>query len=385
MDIIAAVDSETIPLPGGGASLLVTTLREQSISFLDPSRRTFYLALAVAASVTFWFAWRQQAASSGEKAAGGIRGALRYMLPWKVFNHHSSRLDFQLFFANALFKAFLLTPWLLGSGAVGFAVFQATRELFGRPVATDWPWWAYATLFSVVLFVVEDFSRFFTHYLMHKVPWMWEFHKIHHSAAVMTPLTYFRVHPAEIAIMAIRHSLVLGSVSGVYIALLGSKLTGLEILGVDAFGFIFNLALANLRHSHVPISFGRLEQWILSPFQHQIHHSARRKHFDKNFGVCLAAWDRLFGTFVAAEGERIFRFGLKRIDRRYRYVLGAYLTPFAGWGRSLQATASKGRGRLLPGAPGQAGEASEQVKPSHWIQAPARFAAEALPTAPPPA
>jgi len=61
-------------------------------------------------------------------------------------------------------------------------------------------------------------------------------------------------------------------------------------------GFLFNALGANLRHSHIWLSFGSLERWFISPAQHQIHHSSAEADRDINFGTCLAIWDRLFGS-----------------------------------------------------------------------------------------
>jgi sterol desaturase/sphingolipid hydroxylase (fatty acid hydroxylase superfamily) len=72
------------------------------------------------------------------------------------------------------------------------------------------------------------------------------------------------------------------------------------------------MAAANLRHSHVRLSFGPLEGLFISPTQHQIHHSI--DHEDVNFGSCLAIWDRWFSTLVCSReisvGKKL-TFGLK--------------------------------------------------------------------------
>jgi sterol desaturase/sphingolipid hydroxylase (fatty acid hydroxylase superfamily) len=94
----------------------------------------------------------------------------------------------------------------------------------------------------------------------------------------------------------LRDALSYGTVTGIFYFLFGSQLSTWDILGVNAFGFLFNLAGANLRHSEIWIHFGRLEPWLISPAAHQIHHSQDPLHYDKNFGVCLAIWDRWWGT-----------------------------------------------------------------------------------------
>jgi sterol desaturase/sphingolipid hydroxylase (fatty acid hydroxylase superfamily) len=88
----------------------------------------------------------------------------------------------------------------------------------------------------------------------------------------------------------------MGLLSGIFLFLFRDRFHGWDILGVNSFGLLFNHLGANLRHSHIPLSFGRLERWLLSPAQHQIHHSADPRHHDKNFGTFLAFWDHWAGS-----------------------------------------------------------------------------------------
>ena len=160
----------------------------------------------------------------------------------------------------------------------------------------------------------EDGSRFFVHKAMHRVPFLWRLHRVHHSAEVLTPLTLFRVHPIESVIYFFRGLFVFGLISGIFIWLFGRELTFFHILGVDALGFIFNLAGANLRHSHIWLSFGRFEKYFISPAQHQFHHSKDHEH--PNFGTYLAFWDRMNGTLKRTSFEpQPLRFGLKNDGR----------------------------------------------------------------------
>ena len=128
---------------------------------------------------------------------------------------------------------------------------------------------------------------------MHKIPFLWEFHKTHHSARVLTPVTLYRTHPIESAMATVRNSLSTGVSIGFFIFLFNSKYTLFTVLGVNLFGFVFNFLGSNLRHSHIPISFGFMEHIFISPKQHQLHHSKNPKHYDKNFGVSLSIWDAL--------------------------------------------------------------------------------------------
>jgi sterol desaturase/sphingolipid hydroxylase (fatty acid hydroxylase superfamily) len=105
-------------------------------------------------------------------------------------------------------------------------------------------------------------------------------------------------------------------------------------------GFAFAALGANLRHSHVWLSYGRaLEHVAISPAQHQIHHSADRRHFDRNFGSALAIWDWLFGTlYVTRERERL-TFGLSAAEKNHRdNVASAVIDPLIASARTLRPT-----------------------------------------------
>ena len=68
---------------------------------------------------------------------------------------------------------------------------------------------------------------------------------------------------------------------------------------------LFIHVYVHLQHSHVWISFrGVLGRIFVSPAHHQVHHSANPKHFNKNFGSCLALWDWMFGTLYVPGKER---------------------------------------------------------------------------------
>jgi sterol desaturase/sphingolipid hydroxylase (fatty acid hydroxylase superfamily) len=159
-------------------------------------------------------------------------------------------------------------------------------------------------------FIVDDFSRFFTHYLFHKMPFLWKLHKVHHSATVLTPITLHRSHPVESVIMFFRNIITYALMTALFIYLYRSNISGYEILGVNAIGITFNFALSNLRHSPVPISFGKFEKIFISPLQHQLHHSSNKAHYNKNYGICLSLWDQLFKSFLSSKNQEIDEFGL---------------------------------------------------------------------------
>ena len=157
-------------------------------------------------------------------------------------------------------------------------------------------------------FLFDDFMRFVVHWCMHRVPFLWHFHSLHHTATTLTPFTVHRTHPLESFINSSRAMLSLGIVSGVFVWLFGHGLQVWDILGVNALGFVMTLAGSNLRHSHIPLHFGVAESLLISPAQHQLHHSVDHEH--PNLGSFLSCWDRLCGSWMAGREAKDLRFGL---------------------------------------------------------------------------
>ena len=78
---------------------------------------------------------------------------------------------------------------------------------------------------TITLFLVDDFLRWLVHYTFHRVPELWEFHKVHHSAEVLNFATAERHHPVEVLITAAVLTTAYGLVNGIFIALFGDKVT----------------------------------------------------------------------------------------------------------------------------------------------------------------
>lgn len=243
----------------------------------------------------------------------------------KYWWNRSTQVDYKIYFINALLKSFILVPTLGMSFYFSKEVFSLLSAFFGGFVSLQGSMLSLG-LVSLFMFAWDDWLRFIHHYFMHKIPFLWEFHKVHHSAKILTPITLFRIHPLESAIATVRNSLSLGVSSAMFMFFFSGEVSMYTFFGVNLFGFMFNFLGANLRHSHVPISLGFLEYLFISPKQHQIHHSANPKHFDKNFGVGLAIWDYLAGTLVLSRQEKISHFGVS--DLSAHKLADQYFIPF---------------------------------------------------------
>lgn len=259
---------------------------------------------------------------------------------WKLFRTNflapslwlgaSARLDLKLMVINGLVKLVASAPLFLPLALVSALVTSLLELPTDGGLELIFPSWGITGLYTASMFVVGDLSRFLLHRWLHRSPRLWKIHQVHHSATSMNPLTVYRVHPFESFLFGLRGVLAGGLVTGVFIWLFGKQLSGWDILGVNVLGMLFNALGANLRHSHVWWGYGEvLERWFISPAQHQLHHSFASQHFNKNYGTCLAWWDRMTGTLLSSVDEEEVAFGVKdaKIDERHR-LIDALMMPF---------------------------------------------------------
>lgn len=251
-----------------------------------------------------------------------------YLFNKKIWLDPSARQDYALWVLNKFIRAFIYAPIVLVMVPIAIGFSDWLNATFGVMEFVQWPKWAVIASFTTALFLLDDFTRFFLHYILHKVPFLWHFHKVHHSAKVLTPFTVYRSHPVESYLYACRMALASGVAVGSCYYVFGPNLAMYDVVGANIFVFAFNIMGSNLRHSHVWLSWGpTLEKWFISPAQHQIHHSDKREHFDTNLGSALAIWDRMFRTLLRADQVGRIHFGLGKGNTEHQNLWQIYWHP----------------------------------------------------------
>ncbi len=262
-------------------------------------------------------------------------GLLGYLFPARIWLHRSALLDYRF----VLFDKVLLGA-LLGAGALfvvpgGDEAIVAASELFAGEVAKEvgedlqrLPGLMIA--YTAALLLMEDFLRYWAHRLMHSSKLLWQFHKVHHSSEVLVPFSQMRTHPVNGLVNLLRSTLAIGLVTGMFQFLYPQELNIITILGINAGRFFFDFLGSHLRHSHVWLSWGPgLSHVLISPAQHQIHHSRARRHWNRNFASQFALWDWLFGTLYVPRRREQLAFGLgEKEGSHFRTVGSLYLQPF---------------------------------------------------------
>ena len=306
------------------------------LHFVDPNQRIYfvYIATSIIAAFVVYLIHRRKGAE-GTEAQGSF---LAFLFPKSVWQHPSAWLDLRYFVFHKLIGHFLLF------GLLAFMSATCFRWITGESIASI-PANAGASTslmltvgYMAITVLVADLIGYIVHYLQHKVPILWEFHKVHHSAEVMHPISNYREHPVDNLSYSLCIGVGYGAVIGVSYNLIGYLPNTPMILGVPLLMFLFNILAYNLRHSHIWLRWpGRWSMVFPSPAHHHVHHSCHPDHFDKNFAFMFPLWDVIFGTYTMPVDNRDVKFGvagMKSMEMDSCWKL--YAIPFVKAGKRLR-------------------------------------------------
>jgi len=176
----------------------------------------------------------------------------------------------------------------------------------------SWPLW----LQFIGCFFVKDFLEWNIHRGLHRIPWLWEIHKLHHSSERLDWLATFRSHWGEVIIYKVL----------IYLPLV--------ILGVDdrvIFAvLVWSLFMQELVHANLDWDWGPLRYVLNSPRLHAWHHAVEmRGKSGQNFGINLALWDWLFRTvYWPAPAQPPDRLGFTDLEKYPPGIWARLWTPF---------------------------------------------------------
>jgi sterol desaturase/sphingolipid hydroxylase (fatty acid hydroxylase superfamily) len=263
-----------------------------------------WTTVAVAAVVTYIRAHRP--------ARWSFRDFMRHVLPPEVYRHPSARADFLFWLSRRIFLPLLVVPLVISTVAAGHFAYWVLSLIFGVPSHSAAPAGPVMLLaFTATMLLAYDLSYYLYHRMQHEIPILWELHKVHHSAQVMIGVTKDRVHPIDEIMNRWWDGVIPGLCYGVWLffALDPVELT---VFGVNVYFIRSTFVMMDfVRHTNWKFTYGRyLSSVFLSPHYHQLHHSIAPKHWDKNYGLGLTIWDRMFGTLVVPEPNEDFVFGL---------------------------------------------------------------------------
>jgi sterol desaturase/sphingolipid hydroxylase (fatty acid hydroxylase superfamily) len=316
-------------LMGAGASRVATTFSPTSPYGAPALIGAFLFALG-------WYVWRRR----GRGREFSLKAFVRVMAPRRILAHPSSRVDLWLWTLNTVVFASGYVMLALGAFFWRGRTMGALTDLFGAHGGLNVPRGAALLVSTIAELLAYELAYWGAHYACHRIPALWEFHKVHHSAEVMTALTEMRQHPVEIILFMNAISLTTGITFGLMTWLFGPGAGHITLLNGNIVLTLFMLSWGHLRHSHLWIPFqGLMGKLFQSPAHHQVHHSTDPRHFDKNLGFALAVWDWAFGTLHIPTREReVSEYGVGEEYEDYATLGRSLARPFAKAGGALRQT-----------------------------------------------
>jgi alkylglycerol monooxygenase len=139
-------------------------------------------------------------------------------------------------------------------------------------------WLTYA-----VAFIVLDFAGYLVHALDHRINFFWNSHIIHHSSEEFNLACALRQNVSVFVRLFV-------------ILLLPAAVLGVpaQVIAVVAPLHLFAQFWYHTQHIG---KMGWLENIIVTPSHHRVHHAINREYMDKNYGQIFIVWDKWFGTF----------------------------------------------------------------------------------------
>lgn len=161
-------------------------------------------------------------------------------------------------------------------------------------------WLSFGLIGSLVvgLLLLDFIGAWLAHWVQHHVPWMWQFHVIHHTDQHVDTTTANRHHPGESVIR------------------FGFTILAVIIVGAPMWlVFLYqslSVLLSQFNHANIGLTKGldKILTWfICTPNMHHVHHHYRQPYSDTNYGNIFPYWDRIFGTYVEVENKKL-KYGL---------------------------------------------------------------------------
>jgi sterol desaturase/sphingolipid hydroxylase (fatty acid hydroxylase superfamily) len=221
------------------------------------------------------------------------------------------RTNFLLYFVNLL-TIYMVFP--VSAVAVSLLAVEANIGFF------QWLQTPYLPAF-VLGILVMDCTKYLQHYLMHRIPLLWRFHRAHHSDTACDVTTSMRFHPGE--------ALLSGAVD-----LLVILAFGIPPLAVACYR-VARIGISTLVHGNIGLGAWlepKLRAFIVTPDVHRVHHSCVMRETNSNYSGGLIWWDWLFGTYCPQPegGHAAMRIGIDGYPVQRAHSLRLTLTdPFA--------------------------------------------------------
>lgn len=228
---------------------------------------------------------------------------LELIMPWRK-DQPKIRKDFWLDAFYMFFNFFIFS--LIGYHAISNVFSAAFTDLlasFGiRNLAAiqiqSFPVWAQ----WLTLFLVRDLIHWNVHRLLHRLTFLWEFHKVHHSVEQMGFAAHLRYHWME--------TIVYRTIEYIPLGMIGFGIQDFYIV------HIFALSVGHFNHSNISVPLGPFKDILNNPQMHIWHHAKDIPvRYGVNFGITLSLWDYIFRTAWIPKDGRHEPLGFEHVER----------------------------------------------------------------------
>ena len=243
---------------------------------------------------------------------------LEVVVPWRknqsLFRKGFWQDAFYMFFNFFLFS-------LVAYNAISnvfVELFKDFLAIFGvtNMVAVQVGTWASWQQF-LLMFLLADFIQWAIHVMLHKVNWMWEFHKVHHSVEEMGFAAHLRFHPME--------TIIYKSILYIPLTMIGFGIKDFYLL------YAFTILIGHLNHANIQWNYGFLRYIFNNPHMHIWHHAKYMPASHPNginFGISLSIWDYIFGTAHVPNSSEDIPLGFDEIEEYPTSFWGQMKEPF---------------------------------------------------------
>jgi sterol desaturase/sphingolipid hydroxylase (fatty acid hydroxylase superfamily) len=265
------------------------------LDFIWDTKGYFFWLLAIS-----MFCWALERIAPWRPEQRAFRNQFWQDVFWLVFNGH---------YAGVLLA--YLSVWI-------FSQINQILDLYNLPdpqtlsLLSQIPLW----IQFIIYFLISDFIEWGVHNLLHRVSWMWEIHKLHHSIVELDWIGNFRFNWMEIVIYK------------------SIKYLPLVILGVDAQVILWIAVIAtfigHLNHANFRTDWGKLRYIFNSPRLHIWHHDVvLHGNAGQNYAIVFSIWDWLFGTiYYPTEKDAPDRLGFQGIHKFPQDLVPRFIYPF---------------------------------------------------------
>ncbi|WP_248723582.1 sterol desaturase family protein [Seonamhaeicola sp. ML3] len=175
----------------------------------------------------------------------------------------------------------------------------------------EMPLWLYAV---IGIFLIDFIGAYLPHFIEHKVKPLWMVHLVHHTDHHVDTTTANRHHPLESLVRYV------------------FTLAGIFIIGTPiALVMLYQtLSVVATQFNHANIKLPKrvdkaISYVLVSPDMHKVHHHYRLPYTDSNYGNIFSVWDRLLGTYMELDRDKLI-YGVDVFpDERRNAHIGALL------------------------------------------------------------